>query len=146
MVESTMPLRMRGKADFRALREKLGVTQPLLARHLHRDVRTVKSWEDPGFHYGPPREAWDWLQELEMDLYRSVAGTVSDAEGRRREARDAGMSDPVISLPYFRHQTEYERFGAPLGWFRLANAASARAGDELNARGFSVSYEYTDGR
>ncbi|OXN00054.1 helix-turn-helix domain-containing protein [Bifidobacterium vansinderenii] len=145
MTGSTMPLRMRGKADFRALREKLGVTQPLLAKRMHRDVRTVKAWEDPRFHYGPPREAWDWLQDLEMDMWRSVARTVADAEERRREAREAGRADPVVSLPYFRHQMEYESVGAPLGWFRLANAVSARAGDELNAKGFSVDYEYPSG-
>ena len=37
----------RGKADFRAQREQLGLTQQDVADALEINIKTVKSWEDP---------------------------------------------------------------------------------------------------
>ena len=38
----------RGKADFAALRETVGLTQAALAEELGVNPRSVKRWEQPG--------------------------------------------------------------------------------------------------
>lgn len=37
----------RGKADFRARREMLGLTQQDVADALNANVKTIKNWENP---------------------------------------------------------------------------------------------------
>ena len=51
--------RMRGKADFRLMRELLGLPQEWVAKRVGVDARTVRNWESPRYFYPPKREAWD---------------------------------------------------------------------------------------
>lgn len=46
---------MRSKAEFRALRESVGMSQAGVARALGMTVRSVRRWEtlEPGYHGAP---------------------------------------------------------------------------------------------
>ena len=56
--------RMRGKADFRLMRELLGLPQEWVAKRAGVDARTVRNWESPRYFYPPKREAWDLVEGL----------------------------------------------------------------------------------
>ena len=56
--------RMRGKADFRLMRELLGLPQEWVAKRVGVDARTVRNWESPRYFYPPKREAWDLVEGL----------------------------------------------------------------------------------
>lgn len=64
--ESTMPKRCphiddmtqhRGKADFRALRNTVGIDQKTLGLMLGNTTDMVKKWESEKFTYQPPDDA-----------------------------------------------------------------------------------------
>lgn len=52
----------RGKADFRARREMLGLTQQDVADALNANVKTIKNWENPRqTRYRISDAAWEYL-------------------------------------------------------------------------------------
>ena len=76
--------RMRGKADFRLMRELLGLPQEWVAKRVGVDARTVRNWESPRYFYPPKREAWDLVE----GLWRRDAAQWAKAHP---EDEDAGM-------------------------------------------------------
>jgi len=72
--------RMRGKADFRLMRELLGLPQEWVAKRVGVDARTVRNWESPRYFYPPKREAWDLARHgpAGRDRVRGARG-VTDA-------------------------------------------------------------------
>jgi|GEM_PF-4753195 len=80
--------RMRGKADFRLMRELLGLPQEWVAKRVGVDARTVRNWESPRYFYPPKREAWDLVEGLWRRADAKAAGLVeiasSGSESRRR--------------------------------------------------------------
>ena len=86
--------RMRGKADFRLMRELLGLPQEWVAKRVGVDARTVRNWESPRYFYPPKREAWDLVEGLwrRADAKAAGLGTVlthlcGGAAGRGPAAR-----------------------------------------------------------
>ena len=79
--------RMRGKADFRLMRELLGLPQEWVAKRVGVDARTVRNWESPRYFYPPKREAWDLVE----GLWRRAARHGPAGRDRVRGAR--GVTD-----------------------------------------------------
>ena len=79
--------RMRGKADFRLMRELLGLPQEWVAKRVGVDARTVRNWESPRYFYPPKREAWDLVEGLWRRADAKAAGLVEIASSAARVAR-----------------------------------------------------------
>ena len=56
------PVETRSAADFRMMRETLGLAQAWVARAVGVTTLTVVHWEDPREFALPRREAWDLVE------------------------------------------------------------------------------------
>ena len=122
----------RSKADFKALRETVGMSQQVLADALHVDKRSVQRWEAPGNAWEPPADAWEVLD---------------DARERQRWSVDTALEiawehDNVpVSLTYWKSQEEFERAGHD-GDYQMANANARMIAAILENDGRAVSFSF----
>lgn len=130
----------RTKAEFRAVRETVGMTQAALARELGVEVRSVKRWESAAYPgYGAPQDAWDVLDEA-LAMQRRV---VAYALGKVDEvAQQRGDWPGHVTLPYWTGQADYDaRHCEPDGGdWRMANANSRLVAFALHERGIPVEW------
>ncbi len=68
------------KAEFKALREMLGVSRRQLAEHCGVSVQTVTHWESTHYRANAPRAAWDMLYGLEIVQGCDVARVAAEGE------------------------------------------------------------------
>lgn len=130
---------MRSKADFKAKREGLGMSQSLLAELLGVNRVSVKRWESPSFEWTPPKDAWDLLEE-----YEKLQGTVVDAAVQqvRKTAREHGVPD-AVDLAYWHSEADYERAHPGEGRFwQMANANSRIIARILEDEGYGVVFGF----
>lgn len=145
----------RGKADFRAMRETVGLSQETLARRAKVQVTTVKRWERMSYpDLMPPEGVWEMLEELkrnqdylvDMSLEKLEELTVdleADAASRGVEAR---INYP---LTYYKDQRQWIEYGHPDadprgGDYAMSNATTRIIADELRADGKNVRFVYPD--
>lgn len=134
--------KIRTKADFRALREELGLSQTDLARTLGVKTLTVKRWEKDGPDgFTIPDEAWDVIDER-----AEVHGQMVDHMVERCVSAFESHGDypKVVTITYYRSQGDYDAFGRDRGPFGFANAAALDTARELRHLGFTVRFEYPD--
>lgn len=132
----------RSKADFRALRESIGLSQTDLGRMLGVKTLTVKRWEKDGPDgYEIPGEAWDVLDER-AEVHRQMVGHVVERCVEAFESR--GEYPHHVTITYFRSQEDFDRFGRDRGPFGFANAVAQDAARGLRRLGFEVRFEYPD--
>lgn len=131
----------RTKADLKALRERVGLSQQNLADMLRVNVRSVKRWEHETYPWEAPEEAWETLERAKAVQDEAVRNAL-DALNERRE--ELGREDSV-TITYFRDQAMYDRFGRDGGPFGQANASSRAAAAALEARGCNVVFRYPEG-
>jgi hypothetical protein len=128
----------RSKAEFRALRETVGMTQQHMARLLNVEVRSVKRWESPGYStYHAPQDAWDILD----DAIAAQRRAVSFALGKVDEiAASAGHDPATVELTYWTSQEDYATYHSieDGGDWRQANANSRLVAFALHERGIEV--------
>ena len=117
----------RSKAEFRAMREGVGLSQADLAHDLGVNRSSVKRWERPDVDgYAPPDEAWQLLDTL-------VAR--QDAAVRAESESPTGL----VTLPHYRSQEQYEARGHA-GSFGIANATAWALAGTLRRRGVEVRF------
>ena len=112
--------RMRGKADFRLMRELLGLPQEWVAKRVGVDARTVRNWESPRYFYPPKREAWDLVE---------------------------GVEPAPLMLAYWRDAAQWAKAhpeDEDAGMWRIENAAARLAADRLHAMGLPVAIAYAE--
>lgn len=126
----------RGKADFKALREDLGLSQQDVACAAKVSVATVKKWERPGCAE-PPNNVWEWLEERERIRSEKVDRIVIDTVLHG----DGGCSQ----LVYFRTQEQHEAMGGR-GPYGAANADARLIARTLRSLGFETGFAYPDER
>lgn len=124
---------LRPKAEFRATRETLGITQQALADDLGVRVLSVKRWESPRYPQQAPDMAWELLDALMAAQDEAVADAVA-------RVRETGDGDRRIRLPYWSSQRDYDgslREDDGLSWTE-ANATSRRVASVLRWLGYDV--------
>lgn len=122
-------------ADFRARRERCGLTQQEMADAVGVRVLAVKKWERPG---GPvaPADAWEFLEAVET-ARRAV---VKQAEEAALQFAERG----AVQLTYYRTQEQFDEYGRDEGPFGVANANARAVADRLESMGFEIAWAYPD--
>ena len=130
---------MRTKADFKALRDALGLSQQDVADACEVRLTTVKRWERPGFPE-PPEDAWEYLgseSERHDDMVESSIGKVHDLV-------DEYGTSFVVSMTYYRDQPQYDALGRDPGTFTFANSVAREVALRLADEGIEVEFRYPD--
>lgn len=130
---------MRSKADFKARRETLGLSQQDVADELGVAVRTVKRWEAPGWPE-PPADAWSLIEECEERRRWSI-----DVAERAVLDSHAAVSGEVM-ITYYRTQKEYDELGRDERPFGMANANARAVAESLQRMGYRVRFVYPEER
>lgn len=132
----------RGKADFRARREMLGLTQQDVADALNANVKTIKNWENPRqTRYRISEAAWKYLDRAADIQSQQVAYARSLVESH---AGEFGETPMVVPITYYRDQSTYDRYGRDAGPYGQANATARAIAVELERMGVRVEFRYPD--
>lgn len=127
------------RADFRAKRESLGLSQYDTAAALSVDQRSVNRWERGrnGRDRVPPVAAWKWLDSYEAIL-RPLAGRMV-----RQALAEQGSEDEIV-LRYYHSPKEYDDCGREEGNypFGFVNTATRLAASELREMGRAVALRF----
>lgn len=94
----------RTKAEFRALRETLGLTQQRMADDLGVKVLSVKRWESPKYPQQAPANAWELLDTLQAVQDSAVEAALRQVQVVTHDMRDEPAE---IVLPYWASQDDY---------------------------------------
>ena len=133
----------RTLAEFRAIREMVGMTQGMLAEELGVNPRSVRRWESPDYEeYQPPQDAWDVLDDALDTQRRGIAAALDRLD---EIVQERGAVPDVVQLPYWTSQDAYDRhhYVDDGGDWRMANATNRMLAELLYERGIDV--DWTDG-
>lgn len=156
MTGENSPVVTRSAADFRMMRETLGLSQAWVARTVGVTTLTVVHWEDPREFALPRREAWDLVEDMWAEADRRAAAFVDMASKAVALARDNGIEPEPVMLSYWRDFKEHEIAhgdedviiaGFHLGrrgMMRLENASVRMAVDRLHALGIPLTVMYAE--
>lgn len=127
----------RTKAEFRAIRETVGMTQGALADALGVEQRSVRRWESPTNDYTPPQDAWDVLDAALETQRRGIAAALGKVD---ELAQERGAYPKSVMLPYWSSQDAYDRdhYVDDGGDWRMANATNRLLAHALHERGIQV--------
>lgn len=120
-------------AQFRAMREALGLSQRDVADEAGVDRRSVKSWE--AGVYPIPSDVAEWLSGEKAVADYAVQNVVKDI-------LSSEFPPTTVSLTYYRTQEEYDSFGRDDGRFGISNANARRVADALEAEGIACEFYY----
>ena len=126
------------KADFRAIRETIGLTQGDVAKALGVALRTVKRWEHPDWQE-PPEDAWAWL----LDMHDRHDAAV-DAMVDKVMALVSEHGPEVVSITYYREQSQYDAHGREPGPCGFANSVAREVALDLAGEGIETEFRYPD--
>lgn len=131
---------MRSKADFKALRELVGMSRAVLADRLDVSQRSVRRWESPDYDWQPPQDAWDVLDEARKRQLEIVTYAVHKIKGIEREM---GGTPEQVDLTYWHNEEEYIAAHPDEGvdW-QMANANSRLVAHELERLKYRVSFNF----
>ena len=93
------------KADFRAARERCGISQQMLASKASVKVLSVKRWEKPG-EAEAPADVRAWLGHM-LDLHIQAVESALDAVDEMTKTQ--GHAPSHVDLLYYRSQEHYAR-------------------------------------
>jgi hypothetical protein len=132
----------RTLAEFRAIRETVGMTQGMLADALGVEQRSVRRWESPTTPQVPPQDAWDVLDAALSAQRRGIAAALGKVD---EVAQEYGGYPESVALPYWSGQDAYDggHYVDDGGDWRMANATSRLLAHALHERGIRV--EWSDG-
>lgn len=128
-------------AEFRAMREQVGMSQQDVADALGVRVLSVKRWENPEYPFEIPDDAWDVLDAAygmqQQQVEYAVDSAIAAVEATRKQ------SDMDVLLRYWRTQSDYDAAHPDEpGPYGQANAVARAAAERLRTLGFEVSFTY----
>lgn len=156
MATENGPVVTRSAADFRMMRETLGLAQAWVARTVGVTTLTVVHWEDPREFALPRREAWDLVEGMWAEADRRAAAFVDMASKAAALALDNGIEPEPVMLSYWRdpkdHRIAHRDEDVTIagfhlssgGMMRLENAACRMAVDRLHALGVPLTVMYAE--
>ena len=156
MATENGPVVTRSAADFRMMRETLGLAQAWVARTVGVTTLTVVHWEDPREFALPRREAWDLVEGMWAEADRRATACVDMASKATALALDNGIEPEPVMLSYWRDPKDHRIAhrdedviiaGFHLssgGMMRLENAACRMAVDRLHALGVPLTVMYAE--
>lgn len=128
-------------AEFRALREQVGLSQQDVADMLGVKVLSVKRWEKPDYPFEIPQDAWDVLDEA-YGLQRNAVENAVDQVIAAGESVGRSAEMPV-RITYWRTQGDYdERHPHDPGPFGQANATARAVAEKLRGLGIHVAFAF----
>lgn len=133
----------RTLAEFRAIRETVGMTQGMLAEELGVNPRSVRRWESPDYDgYRPPQDAWDALDAALETQRRGIAAALGKLD---EIVQERGAAPDSVRLTYWVSQGACDRhhYVDDGGDWRMANATNRMLAAALHERGIEV--DWTDG-
>ena len=122
------------KADFKARRESLGLTQRDVAEASGVNVSTVKRWEKPDY-FDPPEDVWEWIEFIERAQKEVVDAGVSAALAQGAES---------AQMTYYRNQEQYDELGRDAGPYGVANCNARLIATRLKSLKIDVDFCYPD--
>uniref|UniRef100_UPI00359C8EA3 hypothetical protein n=1 Tax=Bifidobacterium adolescentis TaxID=1680 RepID=UPI00359C8EA3 len=156
MATENGPVVTRSAADFRMMRETLGLAQAWVARTVGVTTLTVVHWEDPREFALPRREAWDLVEGMWAEADRRATAFVDMASKATALALDNGIEPEPVMLSYWRdpkdHRIAHRDEDVTIagfhlssgGMMRLENAACRMAVDRLHALGIPLIVMYAE--
>ena len=128
------------KAQFRATRERCGISQQMMADHFGNKVLTVKRWEKPG-EAEPPEDAQAYLLHM-LDLHVQAVEAALDAVNEMEEPN--GNPPSHVDLLYYRSQEHYDRYGRDKGDYAIVNARSREIAAILESQGIEARFVFPE--
>ena len=128
------------KADFRAARERCGISQQMLASKAGVKVLSVKRWEKPG-EAEPPADVQAWLESMLTQHVEAVEAAL-DAVDEMTETQ--GHAPSHVDLLYYRSQAHYDTYGRDKGDYAIVNARSREIGAILESEGIEARFRYPE--
>ena len=130
----------RTKEQFRAIRERVGITQAELSRIMGVSQRSVRYWENPLAQRTPPDEAWRILDDALCQQRRGIALALQRVE---KIIYEMGDEPDAIELPYWLSEGDYAQWSTDaklgvIGDWRMANANNLALSIRLEERGIMV--------
>lgn len=156
MATENGPVVTRSAADFRMMRETLGLAQAWVARTVGVTTLTVVHWEDPREFALPRREAWDLVEGMWAEADRRAVAFVDMASKATALALDNGIEPEPVMLSYWRdpkdHRIAHRDEDVTIagfhlssgGMMRLENAACRMAVDRLHTLGVPLTVMYAE--
>lgn len=133
-------MKAMSKAQFRATRERCGISQQMMADHFGNKVLTVKRWEKPG-EAEPPEDAQTYLLHM-LDLHVQAVEAALDAVDEMEE--ELGKLPSHVDLLYYRSQAHYDRFGRDKGDFSVVNARTREIAALLETQGIEARFVFPE--
>lgn len=136
---------MRTKSEFRAIRERVGISHAALASMMGVSQRSVRYWENPVSQRYPPEEAWKILDDALREQQRAIAFAMQKIDWAE-DITDAPPS--AVRLPYWLTEGDYVSWSTDAmlgvaGDWRMANANNLALSIRLEEMGIPV--EWVDG-
>ena len=129
------------RAQFRAIRTRVGLSQRDLAQNTSVSLETVKKWEKPG-NFPPSEAAWKYLETMFALHVQAVQTAV---EAAKEQEKKIGYRPEFIQLTLFRSQAEYNQFGRDAGNVHIVNARVMEVAVVLESQGYEVRFRYPVG-
>lgn len=129
----------RTKADFKALRERVGLSQHDVADAIMVSIKTIKRWENPSVPYEAPADAWEYLENVLEVQSNQVSYTLGVLA---KQVEQLGGEPAVVPITYYRDQEMYDRYGRDDGPFGWANNVARLTAYELERRGIGYEFRY----
>lgn len=128
-------------AEFRALREQVGLSQQDVAGALGIKVLSVKRWEKPDYPFEIPQDAWGVLDEA-YRLQRTVVESAVDRVIAAGESVGRSAEMPV-RITYWRTQGDYDECHPhDPGSYSQANATARAVAEKLRGLGLHVAFAF----
>lgn len=129
------------KAEFKAMRERAGLSQADVASALGVNIKTEKRWEQPHFTYDPPEDAWEYLNDVLEKQRKQVAYCLSVIS---KQVEALGFEPAMVPITYYRDQAMYDLYGRDPGPYGWPNAVARALAVELDRRGIAYEFRYPD--